>query len=389
VIFTINRDTRIEKLRINEAHQRLQIRNPESEIELAMSLKRVAIALIALVGLFASTSIAQKTRPAPPAHTDNQKQKPSVKPQDKDDDIETSDDSVRLGTELVNLTFSAVDRNNRVIGDIRQEEISVLEDGRPQPLFTFKRETTLPINIAILMDLSGSQEYTFPQEKMAAGEFLRSVIRAGKDSAAILTFQDDVDLVQGLTSRIETLNRAFDEIQYSRRFSAGSSRRQATALYDAVYITADEVLSRDSNRGAANDDNVIRKAVILLTDGADNASSRKLEEAIDRAWRSGVVIYAIGIGDRFRFEGIREDVLRKMSEETGGRAYFPHGPDDLLDDFRQIESELRSQYLVAYSPSNSSHDGRFRRIEVRLAARPDVRIIHRRGYYAATEEVKK
>ena len=359
-----------------------------------MSSKKIATALIALLALFASTVVAQKTRPAPPARTDSaagQKPRPNVKQsqQDRDDDIGTSDESVRLGTELVNLTFSAVDRNNRVIGDIRQEELTVFEDGRPQQIFTFKRETTLPINIAILMDLSGSQEYTFPQEKTAAGEFLRSVIRAGKDSAAILTFQDDVDLVQGLTSRVETLNRAFDEIQYSRRFGAGSSRRQATALYDAVYITADEVLSRDSNRSNAGDDNVTRKAVILLTDGADNASSRKLEEAIDRAWRSGVVIYAIGIGDRFRFEGVREDVLRRMSEETGGRAYFPHGPDDLLDDFRQIESELRSQYLVAYSPSNSSHDGRFRRIEVRLAARPDVRVIHRRGYYAATEEVKK
>src|ERR1044071_3610788 len=285
-----------------------------------MSSKRIAIALIALVSLFASTSIAQKTRPAPPARTDGQKPRPDVKQpqQDKDDDIGTSDDSVRLGTELVNLTFSAVDRNNRVISDIRQEELSILEDGRPQQIFTFKRETTLPINIAILIDLSGSQEYTFPQEKSAAGEFLRSVIRAGKDSAAIHTFQDDVDLVQGLTSRIETLNRAFDEIQYSRRFGAGSSRRQATALYDAVYITADEVLSRDSNRSAASDDNVTRRAVILLTDGADNASSRKLEEAIDRAWRSGVVIYAIGIGDRFRFEGVREDELRRMSEEKGG-----------------------------------------------------------------------
>ena len=87
---------------------------------------------------------------------------------------------MRLGTDLVNLLFSAVDRNNRVVSDIRQEEIVVLEDGRPQQLFTFKRETTLPINIAILMDLSGSQEYTFPQEKMAAGEFLRSVIRPGQ-----------------------------------------------------------------------------------------------------------------------------------------------------------------------------------------------------------------
>ena len=355
-----------------------------------MSFTRIVVALIAIVAVLALTVTAQKPKPAPPRATSEQKPKPEARPQQpKDDDIPTSDETVKLGTDLVNLTFTAVDRNNRVISNIGQEEVTVLEDGRPQTLFTFKRETTLPINIAILMDLSGSQEYTFPQEKSAAGEFLRSILRPGKDSAAILTFQDDVDLVQGLTSRVDTLNRAFDEIQYARRFSAASSRRQATALYDAIYITADEVLSRDAGRSAVSDDSIARRAVILLTDGVDNASSRKIDEAIDRAWRAGVVIYAIGIGDRFRFEGVREDILRRLSEETGGRAYFPHGPDELLDNFRQVESELRSQYLVAYSPSNSAKDGRFRRIEVRLAGRPDVRVIHRRGYYAATEEVKK
>ena len=340
--------------------------------------------------MFAFTGAAQKSGPArrPPAQG-GQATRPEAKQQTKDDDVASSDEAVRLGAELVNVMFSAVDRNNRVISDIRQEEITVLEDGRPQQIFTFKRETTLPINIAILMDLSGSQEYTFPQERVAAGEFLRSIIRAGKDSASILTFQDDVELVQGLTSRVETLNRAFDEIQYSRRFGPSSSRRQATALYDAIYVTADEVLARDGNHNALSDDAVTRRAIILLTDGVDNASSRKLEEAIDRAWRSGVVIYAIGIGDRFRFEGVREDVLRRMSEETGGRAYFPHGPDDLLDDFRQIENEMRSQYLVAYAPTNTTRDGRFRRIEVRVNSRADARLIHRRGYYAATEEVKK
>jgi Ca-activated chloride channel homolog len=352
-----------------------------------MSPTRIVVALVAIVAVLAVTVAAQK--PLPPRASGEQK-KPEAKPlPPKDDDIAGSDEAVRLGTDLVNLTFSAVDRNNRVIGNLVQDEVTVLEDGRPQTLFTFKRETTLPINIAILMDLSGSQEYTFPQEKSAAGEFLRSILRPGKDSAAILTFQDDVDLVQGLTSRVETLNRAFDEIQYARRFSAASSRRQATALYDAIYITADEVLSRDAGRSSTSDDQILRRAVILLTDGVDNASSRKIDEAIDRAWRAGVVIYTIGIGDRFRFEGVREDILRRLSEETGGRAYFPHGPDELLDNFRQVESELRSQYLVAYSPSNGTKDGRFRRIEVRLAGRPDVRVIHRRGYYAATEEVKK
>lgn len=356
-----------------------------------MPSTRSAVALIAILAMLAVVAAAQKPKPAPPRTSSEQKPKPEAAPQPpKDDDIPTSDETVKLGTDLVNLTFTAIDRNNRVINNIGQEEVTVLEDGRAQPLFTFKRETTLPINIAILMDLSGSQEYTFPQEKSAAGEFLRSILRPNKDSAAILTFQDDVDLVQGLTSRVDTLNRAFDEIQYARRFSAASTRRQATALYDAIYITADEVLARDNGRShAASDDSITRRAMILLTDGVDNASSRKIDEAIDRAWRAGVVIYAIGIGDRFRFEGVREDILRRLSEETGGRAYYPRGQDELLDDFRQIESELRSQYLVAYSPSNGAKDGRFRRIEVRLTGRPDVRVIHRRGYYAATEEVKK
>src|SRR5262245_57674536 len=352
-----------------------------------MPFRRALIAAIALLTAV-TVGFAQKTKPAPRDSQPVQK-KQDPKPADsKDDDVASSDDAVRLGTDLVNILFTAVDRSNHVIGDIRQEEVTVFEEGRPQQIFTFKRETTLPINIAILMDLSGSQEYTFPQEKSAAGEFLRSIIRPGKDAAAILTFQDDVELVQGLSSRADTLNRAFDEIQYSRRFGATSSRRQATALYDAIYITADEVLARDEAR-RTSDDEVTRRAIVLLTDGVDNASSRKLDEAIDRAWRAGVIIYSIGIGDRFRFEGVREDILRRLSEESGGRAYFPRGADDLIYDFRQIESELRSQYLVAYSPSNLTHDGRFRRVEVRISGRPEARLIHRRGYYAATEEVKK
>ncbi|HWN98135.1 MAG TPA: VWA domain-containing protein [Blastocatellia bacterium] len=356
-----------------------------------MYLKRIIIAVITLWALLVSVSALQKPAPArkPPQQSSRVPQKPNPESKQDDGDIPSSDEAVRLGTDLVNLLFTAVDRNNRSISDIRQDEITVLEDGRPQQIFTFKRETTLPINIAILMDLSGSQEYTFPQEKLAAGEFLRSIIRPGKDSASILTFQDDVDLVQGLTSRVETLQRAFDEIQYARRFAPTTTRRQATALYDAVYITADEVLSRDHDRRSVNDVATTRRAIILLTDGVDNASVRKLDETIDRAWRSGVIIYSVGIGDRFRFEGIREDVLRRLSDETGGRAYFPRGPEELLENFRQIENELRSQYLVAYSPSNPAHDGRFRRIEVRVAGRGDARIIHRRGYYAAVEEVKK
>ena len=315
--------------------------------------------------------------------------KPAQVKQDAADDTPMeSDDTIKLGTEMVNVLFSVVDTNNRIVSNLNQNEVTVLDDGRPQGIFTFRREVNLPINIAILIDLSGSQEYTFPEEKKAASYFLHSIIRPGKDFAALLTFQDDVDLVQGLTSQMNTINRALDEVEYSRRIGPLTSRNKATALYDAMYITVDEVLGREELR-RGSEDSISRRAIILLTDGVDNASNRKLEEAIDRAWRSGVMIYCIGIGDRFRFEGVREDILQRVSEATGGRAYFPRGSDELLDNFRQIETELRSQYLVAYSPSGSSRDGSFHKIDVQIKDRPGIRIIHRRGYYAPTEEVKK
>lgn len=321
--------------------------------------------------------------------TQDQKPVPSQKPttdQSPDPD-DTGGQTIKLGTDLVNVLFSVVDPTNHIVSDINRGEVKILEDGQPQDIFTFKREVNLPINIAVLMDLSGSQEYTFPQEKMAAGYFLHSIIRSGKDSAALLTFQDDVDLVQGLTSNLETISRALDEVDYARRMGPLTSRNQATALYDAIYVTSDEILGRQEIQSSQDD--LTRRAIILLTDGVDNASNRSLQESINRAWRSGVIIYSIGIGDRFRFEGVREDVLSKMSEETGGRAYYPRSPEELLGDFRQIETELRSQYLIAYTPTNPSRNGSFRHIEVKIPDRPGDRVIHRRGYYAPMEDVRK
>ena len=351
-------------------------------------VKFIVVLFLALPLAAAQTRTPRKPAPA--------QQPPQVKQKahEPDTEVPESDETLKLGTDLVTVMFSAADSSNRVVSDISQQDISVLEDGKPQQIFTFKRESNLPISIAVVIDLSGSQEYTFPQEKAAAGYFLRSVVRPGKDSAAILTFKDDVDLVQGLTSKIDTLDRALDEVQHTRRFGTLSSRNQATALYDALYITVDEILGREDNRSYLRsadpiDYSVKRRAIILLTDGVDNASSRKLDEAIDRAWRSGVMVFAIGIGDRFRFEGIREDILSRISAETGGRSFFPRDPDDLSAHFRQIEDDLRSQYLVAYVPSNTARDGSFRRIEVRVNDRTDIRLNHRRGYYAPADDVKK
>ncbi|HKV39386.1 MAG TPA: VWA domain-containing protein, partial [Blastocatellia bacterium] len=232
-----------------------------------------ALTVIAIVLLAAPAAILAGGHNQRPVPLSSQRQAAADKEQqDKQQAIEpqAGDQTIRLGTELVDVLFSVVDPNNHIVSDIKGDEVRVLEDGRPQQVFTFRREVNLPINIAVLMDVSGSQEYTFPQEKMAAGYFLHSIIRTGKDSAALLTFQDDVDLVQGLTSSLETISRALDEIDYTQRMGPLTSRNQATALYDALYITVDEVLGREDIR-TSPDDPIVRRAIILLTDGADNA----------------------------------------------------------------------------------------------------------------------
>ncbi|MGH9760654.1 MAG: hypothetical protein ACREAC_07405, partial [Blastocatellia bacterium] len=182
-------------------------------------LRLIAIAATVTALLFGGVSgiagTGQQKDPKP--QSKSQTGKSDAKSSDQPPDDSTDDQPVRLGTELVNVLFSVVDPTNHIVSDLNRGELSVTEDGRPQEIFTFRREVNLPINIAVLMDSSGSQEYTFPEEKTAAGYFLHSIIRSGKDSAALLTFQDDVDLVQGLTSSLETISRALDEVDYSRR----------------------------------------------------------------------------------------------------------------------------------------------------------------------------
>ena len=286
--------------------------------------------------------------------------------------------TLKVDVKLVNVFVSVNDEHGAPVASLRKEDFRLLEDGKEQKISVFERDSALPLSIVMAVDTSLSTKKDLPLEIASARRFVRAILRP-IDSLSLYQFSEVVNELVPFTSDLRQIDRGLVRVH------SGS----ATALYDAIYVTADEVLSHDEMRRGVTDEQVTRRAIILLTDGVDNASSRKLDEAIDRAWRAGVIIYSIGIGDRFRFEGVREDILRRLGEETGGRAYFPRGADDLLQDFRQIEAEMRSQYLVAYAPSNSTHDGRFRRVEVRVNARLDARIIHRRGYYAATEDVRK
>ena len=318
-------------------------------------------------------------------------QPPQQRPAPQRDEAIDDDDVERVETDLTNVLFTAVDRSRRFVTSLRQEDIRVLEDGVEQKVFTFQRETDRPLSLAILVDVSASQERTLPEEKSAAQRFVDTVIRQQKDEVAVLSFTGDATLEQGLTGAPARVRRAIDGIEFSPPSGYvgggvtvgtppinGDSRAGSTAIWDAVWVTSREVLSETSDK--------TRRAIILLTDGVDTSSRLKLQEAVDSALKADAIIYSIGIGDSFSFEGVDEGSLRKISERTGGRAYFPRNEDDLRSAFAQIQEDLRSQYLIAYSPSNKTKDGSFRKVQIDLVnpelKKQQLRLTYRQGYFA-------
>lgn len=359
-------------------------------------------ALFALIAIgvatgFSRVSLAQNgaqnnSRP----RTVEQLPQPSPTPPKKEDDITlNSDDVVRVETNLTNLFFTAADKQKRFVSTLTKEDVRVLEDGVPQNIFTFQPNSDLPLSLAILIDCSGSEERTLPEEKGAARAFLESVLRADKDEAAIVSFTGEVTLEQGLTGNIGRLRRAIDDVRFvppagyigggvvvggtppisgTQQTLAGS-----TAIWDAIWATSNELLSDSAEH--------TRRAIILLTDGEDTISQVRMQEAINRAVKAEALIYAIGIGDRYQY-GIDEGALKKITEGTGGRAYFPRNERDLNDAFAQIQRDLRERYLIAYSSSNKNRDGAYRHVTIEIVnqdlRRENLKLNYRPGYFAKT-----
>lgn len=306
------------------------------------------------------------------------------------------DDVIRVDTEAVNVLFTAQDRNRRLLTDLKQGDIRLLENNTEQEILEFSRQVDLPMSLSILIDTSASQERTLPQEKEAAIAFLESVVRPEKDEVSILSFTGETTLEQGMTSNLVRLRRAVERIKFtppsgyigvgvstgSPPISGGSTALYgSTALWDAIWVTSEEVLGPAPDR--------TRRAIILLTDGVNTGGQKKLDEALQAALRSEAVIYTIGIGDNY-YDGVDKGTLNRISERSGGRAYFPHDERELRKAFQQIEEEMRSQYLIAYEPVDQKRDGSYRTIEIQLInpelKKQKVKITHRQGYFAKSEK---
>ncbi len=311
--------------------------------------------------------------------------------------IEEDEGVIKVETEAVNVLFTAQDKDRRLLLTLKSGDVRILENGQPQEISAFSRQVDLPLSLAILIDTSISQQRTLPEEKAAAISFLESVMRPSKDEVSVVSFTGESTLEQGMTNNLARLRRAIDRVQFvppSGYIGGGvvapgtppiSGDNQAvvgsTAIWDAVWITSDEVLGPAPEK--------TRRAIILLTDGVNTFGRKKLEEAVDAAIKAEAVIYSIGVGDDF-YGGVNKGTLNKISENTGGRAYFPRDEKELRDAFKQIQEEMRSQYLLAYEPSNPAADGSYRKIEIQLV-NPDltkqkVKITHRQGYFAKTSK---
>ncbi|HVG35562.1 MAG TPA: VWA domain-containing protein [Pyrinomonadaceae bacterium] len=275
---------------------------------------------------------------------------------------------------LTNLVFLARDKNKQFVKTLRKEDIRILEDGVPQEIITFQQQDNLPFSLALLVDTSASQERILPEWKLAARDFVDSIMRPGQDAVAVISFTHEIQVEEEMTLNIEQVRRTIDAIEFVppvgyvgrgqvTSMPNSNSLAGSTALWDAIWSTSEQL----HKVAPAN----TRRAIILLTDGVDSSSRKKIDDAIKSALGAEAVIYAIGIGDEI-MGGVDGDVLRKLAEKTGGRAFLPKKKAELPAIFAEIEADIRSQYLVAYMSTGTKPKGSAREIKIELVT-PELR----------------
>ena len=302
-----------------------------------------------------------------------------------------SDDVVRINSDLVNIFFSTLDRNDKFSTVLAESDIALYEDNVRQKLFTFQKQSDRLLSIAILIDLSASQRHKFTEQKKAALSFVNSVVSKHRDRVALISFGADPFLEQRLTTNINEIAESLERIKiltpvgYQGRGTilpvgarpATGSLTYTTAIWDAIWVTCKSIMSELEPE--------TRRVILIITDGEDTSSRANLEDAINGAIQADTVVFAIGIGDPAVSSGVNKSALKKLSSETGGRWYFPKTDDDLNDSFKRIETELRSQYVVAYEPQQTESSGLYRRIRIEITnpslKRSKLRLFYRKSYY--------
>jgi VWFA-related protein len=290
---------------------------------------------------------------------------------------------IRVQTEVVNVYAVVKDRKGRLIPNLTRDDFELTEDGTPQQIRYFATATTVPLTLAIMVDTSPSQGRVLSVEQRQAEEFLHEVMEP-RDLACVLNFDVQVALLQDFTASLPMLFRAIDGTVINGGAqgplpSTFPGAGGATHLYDAVWLASRDMMQHQ----------VGRKVLILLTDGQDQGSYEPLNSALDATIKADAMIFSIDILDR-RFYGIDSmtynggQALKKLSGTTGGEVIRVSRPSKAAEAFREIADELRTQYLLGYTPTNQAHDGSYRTIRVRVRDNR-YRVQARQGYYAPTQ----
>jgi VWFA-related protein len=310
----------------------------------------------------------------------------STAPAQPEDDQSVA--TFKLQVNLVDVFFTVKAKDGTLVPHLTKDDCSITEDKAPQTLKSFVAETQQPITLGILLDTSGSQQNVLSLEQDVGGQFLERVLRQ-KDEAFLISFDVNVDLMQDFTNSPRLLTRAMSKAQINTAGGNGAGGipgagggtvptvgdPKGTVLYDAVYLASNEKLNEETGR----------KAMILLTDGEDEGSDHKIQDAIAAAQKANVLVYVILIADRGFYGGFGYSgysAMSKLTQETGGRLIDVGNNGKKLEAaFQQIEDELRTEYVASYTPTNTKLDGTFRKLGVECKG-DGMKVQVRKGYYA-------
>ena len=287
--------------------------------------------------------------------------------------------SIKVDVSLVNVAFIVRDQAGAFSGDLTKDDIEVLEDGVPQQVRFLGRSADLPLRLALVMDVSSSQDKFNKQHTRDVEKFVSKAIEP-RDRALLICFGDHIRLVSEFTAVPADLTARMSEFRkgsrHFRELDPDDTRSDGTALFDSLYAVATQELGASAPE---------RRAIILFSDGEDNSSAHDLMDAIEAAQTADASIYTVRytearkghLSSRDRY-GIRE--MDRLAHETGGAA-FDASQDDVAESLRSVAEELRSMYDVGYISTNPTRDGRFRKVEIRLK-RPGFTVRAKPGYYA-------
>jgi VWFA-related protein len=311
----------------------------------------------------AQTPAAPAQQTAPAIAPAQQGASPAQNPQDNTSP-DLSAPTIKVQVNEVNLIFTVTDKKGRFITGLQRQNFGLLDDGRPPvAVLRFSQQTNLPLRVGIMLDTSSSIRQRFQFEQDSAIEFLLQILHRN-DRAFIEGFDIETDVAQSFTNNIDLLNQGI------RKLRPGGG----TALYDALYKTCrDQMLT-------LKEETAVRRALIVVSDGDDNYSRAEQSDAIKMCQRAETIVYTISTNvSPSKDKG--DDVLKTISEATGGEAFFPVKIEDVATGFHNIQEELRSQYSLVYRPSNFKQDGAFRTIYLQaLDSRYHVRAS--KGYFA-------